>query len=127
MSVSHQENALAGKKSKRHGPGYVYLIRQRGSSNCKIGLSIDPESRFVQIDYSVPFDIDMIHTMLVPSMKEAEDLWHRVFKKYRKKGEWFELPEAAIELFRSCNGNHEYGLSYEIFLSNRWYWEEAIQ
>ncbi len=120
---TYESNKNLGGKSKRYGPGYVYLVRQVGTAYCKIGISIRPDSRLVQIDYSVPFQVEMLHTILVPSMKESEDIWHDLFKSYRLKGEWFNLPDDAITLFCSCRGNHEYGLNYEIFCVNKWYWE----
>ena len=122
--IDYESNRMLGGKSKRYGPGYVYLIRQKGTNNCKIGISINPESRFIQIDYSVPFEIEMVHMILVPRMKETEDLWHRIFKEYRFKGEWFHLTSDAIRLFCSCGGHHEHGIEQEIFFENRWYWEK---
>lgn len=118
----YELNRKLGNKSKRFGPGYVYMVRQKDTNFCKIGISINPEYRFTQIYYSVPFEVEMSHLILVPRMKESEDRWHGIFSKYRVKGEWFNLPDKAIKLFQSCTGKHEEGLDYEIFVENKWYW-----
>lgn len=33
------------------------------------------------------------------SGKDAEDFWHERFAEYRVHGEWFELPDFAIQEF----------------------------
>lgn len=119
---SVESNKLLHGKAKRFGPGYVYLVKQVDANYCKIGLSISPEYRLTQIDYAVPFEVTMLHTILVPNMKAAEDMWHRIFARWRKKGEWFLLTDDAIRLFCSCTGRHELGLEYEIYVVNQWYW-----
>jgi len=121
--IDPEENSKLGSKAKRFGPGYVYLIRQKGTNTCKIGISINPDYRLTQIDHAVPFDVELVHQILVPSMRRSEDLWHNLFRRWRLKGEWFALTDAAIRLFCSCNGRNEHGIEYEIFVVNSWYLE----
>jgi len=98
-------------------------MREKNGKRCKIGISIDPESRLRAVNYAVPFDTELLHTILVPDMKKAEDNWHAIFKSRHIKGEWFTLTETDIRLFCSCTGQRGHGLNIEIYVDNAWYWE----
>lgn len=121
--IDLKSNTNMGPSSKKYGPGYVYLIKATDSNYCKIGISINPKRRLYTIDQTVPFDVELIHTMPVRSMKQCEDSWHYIFKKKRMKGEWFILDEDDIKLFCQCEGEQEQPLNIQIYWKNKWYWD----
>ena len=88
-----------------HERGYVYLIEAIGFHGiipgrllrrCKIGLSRDPQLRRQNfVDSQFPCDVEIITTIYVEDMAEAEGELHQIFKAcnvtLEKSREWFDL------------------------------------
>jgi hypothetical protein len=86
-------------------PGYIYLMKAIGYGGIipgvligryKIGLSRSPQNRLDQLHSAQPCcDIEIVHTVAVESMADAESELHSVFKnsnvKLLKSREWFNL------------------------------------
>lgn len=118
------KNRRRGMKSYRYGAGYVYLMKEVGGDLYKIGISINPQKRLYDINNTMPFDVELVHTMPVREMKKCEDSWHYIFREKHVKGEWFRLNSNDVKLFKQCTGEHEEPLNIQIYWRNEWYWEK---
>jgi hypothetical protein len=85
--------------------GYVYLLHRLGTSFYKIGYSINPIRRLSQVKTeSLCTNIQLIHAFPTEAMKRDEQKLHTVFNPYRRYGEWFELPNEAVQLIKLIKG-----------------------
>jgi len=87
-----------GTTSKQIGKGFVYFIFSKGFT--KIGKTRDLTHRVRSLQNSCPFKVRILHYIPVSDSSKAEEIFHRHYAKYRKKGEWFELPEEEIKRIR---------------------------
>lgn len=89
---------------------YIYFIGIKGSSEVKIGYTKNsPQKRLSNLQVGSPHSLHLIRTISVLDPIEAERVIHQDLKQYRKKGEWFDLPEGYLEgyidLFLECRLN----------------------
>lgn len=110
---------------KKWGPGYVYLMHAVGTTFYKIGHATNVEKRWYGIDQACPLPIVIVHKILVDVQTEGEAYWHRLFKKRRTKGEWFNLDNEHVELFKSIKGPDASAFGYEVWVLNRELVEKA--
>lgn len=84
--------------------GYVYLVRPIGHNVYKIGCTVDPDERLrrmqrkhrgFQLEYAA-----LVHHW---NYFAFEDFLHRKFSRYRLIGEWFVLPDEAVEEFKGLS------------------------
>jgi hypothetical protein len=70
--------------------GFVYLL---GSPEgyCKIGRTINLQSRLHSIGLQLPFKVELLHTIKVSDPVKAERFLHKKFADCRTNGEWFLL------------------------------------
>jgi hypothetical protein len=78
--------------------GYVYLIHAIGSDFYKIGKSIKPDRRILQISPVMPFKIKFVRVWPSNFMNDAEKYLHGLFSLERVNGEWFSLNKDYLEL-----------------------------
>jgi hypothetical protein len=71
--------------------GFVYVIHAVGSNYYKIGKSINPDRRLLQIAPQMPFSTRYVKVWRSNFMSLAESHLHEWFKAKRANGEWFEL------------------------------------
>lgn len=71
--------------------GFVYAIHAVGSQYVKIGKSINPDRRLLQIAPQMPFRTRFIKVWRTSFMSMAEVSLHRHHEQARTNGEWFEL------------------------------------
>lgn len=76
--------------------GYVYLLKRDDGCH-KIGISIAPEKRLIQIRRQHP-SACIVHTFYSKEYVEAEKELHTMFEVGRKDGEWFDLDEIGLQL-----------------------------
>lgn len=87
----------------------VYIFEQAGSDIIKIGISGQPDVRLRQVVNTSGFNCSLIQAFRYPSRDEAyevEQSLHKKYRKYRKKGEWFDkvvLGEMSSSDFDSKN------------------------
>jgi hypothetical protein len=79
--------------------GYVYLVFSGG--RCKIGITKDPLKRIETFKVSSPFEVYVLCIRYFYDAIAVERLLHSFYKKFRKKGEWFELTRDQI--FECCD------------------------
>lgn len=108
-----------GEIAKKWGPGYVYMMRAVGTNFYKIGHATNVEKRWYGIDAACPLPVIIIHKIHVDIQTEGETYWHRLFRKRRVKGEWFDLTEGHVELFKAVQGPNVDAFGYEVFFVNR--------
>ena len=104
---------------KKWGPGYIYLVEAVDLGVYKIGHSTNPTKRIYQLDYLVPFPIRLLHTIYVDSQRQCEDYFHRIFREWHIKGEWFRLTPGQVEAFCQCKGKSDDDLALEMFVTYR--------
>lgn len=89
--------------------GYVYLMK-RDDGYYKIGISIAPEKRAIQIQRKFP-SAYLVHTFYSKEYADAENELHAMFDHQRKDGEWFDLNRQELQLIYSISdygNNHFY-------------------
>jgi len=76
--------------------GYVYLIHAIGSDYYKIGKSINPDRRILQISPVMPFKVRFVRVWPTNFMDKAEKYLHNLFMDERTNGEWFSFKEEEL-------------------------------
>ena len=72
---------------RKQAPGYIYIV---GANDCyKIGHSANVKLRIRQL--SLPFKVEIVHTIAVSNMLQAESYLHRLLRDKRLNSEWFAL------------------------------------
>ncbi|GMU94615.1 GIY-YIG nuclease family protein [Ignavibacterium album] len=71
--------------------GYTYLICAEKILRFKIGCAKDYKRRFKELQSASPLELKLVAIKISDDMYEEEKKWHRLFKKSRVKGEWFDL------------------------------------
>jgi hypothetical protein len=87
---------------QRKASGYVYLMHGIGTVWYKIGHSVDPLTRAGAIGAKAPFEIDLMLSYWAEDRFHDERIWHAHFASKRASGEWFELTQSDIELFKEA-------------------------
>lgn len=105
--------------AKKWGPGYVYMMHAVGTTFYKIGHATNVERRWYGIDSACPLPVVIIHKTYVDMQTEAEAYWHRIFRSLRVKGEWFNLTEGHVQLFKAVKDPNPHMFGYEIFYLNK--------
>ena len=85
-------------KQAKSQAGYVYLLK--GGDHYKIGLSKDANRRMEEISPKMPFETELICTVSTEDMYALEAALHELYADKRANGEWFELDEADVALFK---------------------------
>jgi len=81
----------------------TYLMKDPKTGLIKIGHSIRPKRRRVQLNCSVPGI-----TILKVCDKDIEAKLHKAYSKKRVKGEWFRLTEEDIQEIITSYNFHDY-------------------
>lgn len=70
----------------------VYVVQY--GQTYKIGLSFDPEGRIKQ--FMLPELVATMRIYWVPKAEKLERALHQKYAAHREHGEWFRLPETAL-------------------------------
>jgi len=82
----------------KYVPGYVYIIRPANTTGVyKIGESYDPYKRNEDQQKKHDYTIEIITTFPVKDKWQIEQALHLRYHRYRLAGEWFALPDWALE------------------------------
>lgn len=92
--VASAKEGWAAVKARR-GVGFVYLI---GAENglVKIGHSRDPARRAAALSIGGA-DVALIHQIQTDDPFWLESLLHQKYASLRRRGEWFDLPQSAVD------------------------------
>lgn len=78
----------------------VYFIQSVIGGPIKIGTSLFPRGRLVDLQYYSPFKLRIIGTIKGEGYKKEAEL-HKKFRVYRLHGEWFEPAEALLNYIKT--------------------------
>jgi hypothetical protein len=86
------------KKEKENTIEFVYLIKS--GKFYKIGRSNSVGRRQYELSIQLPESSAIIHKISTDDAVGIEAYWHNRFRDKRKNGEWFELMQADIKIFK---------------------------
>jgi hypothetical protein len=75
----------------------VYIIRAEGTNLFKIGRSALTENRIKGLQVGSPLKLFIYRVFKTFYPDKLEKMYHLLLKKYRTRGEWFEIDEDALE------------------------------
>lgn len=78
--------------------GFVYLVKS--GKYYKIGKSNHVGRRDYELKIQLPEKTQLIHQIVTDDPSGIEIYWHNRFGKKRKNGEWFELSNEDIKIFK---------------------------
>lgn len=83
----------------------VYVLTG-GIKHVKIGISHHVEKRIKELQTGCPFEIRLAKAFRTPHARKIEGMAHNVLAKYRKAGEWFNVPNnVACAVVRNLVGS----------------------
>lgn len=103
-SARCQPTLTSSKKTGRRKPkrlvnsGWVYIIS--AGSYYKIGQTKNLNKRYEQISPKLPFPSKLLLTIKTDNSMVLEAELHKKYAQYNTNGEWFELPQEAIDDLR---------------------------
>jgi hypothetical protein len=97
--------------------GFVYLIHGVGTNYYKIGKSIHPDKRVLQISPKMPFKAEIVQVWRSLFMSDAERIMHEEYEAYRTNGEWFEFDKETLARILM---NDRLGGEIKYAYSSRW-------
>jgi len=93
---SYNDNAQPPKARDRSG--WVYILR--AGPYYKIGQSKNVAKRIKQISPKMPFKVSLLYKIYTADRYALEDKLHARYEEYRVNGEWFKLPQRALDELR---------------------------
>ncbi len=80
---------------------WIYLIKDNRTGYYKIGKSNNPAKRLRELKKQptllpYPHDFELVNSFWVDEAIEIH--FHNVLARFRKRGEWFDLPQDIVEL-----------------------------
>jgi hypothetical protein len=125
-SLPKTSKALIGEYRRTNGflpyeQGYVYMIHAVGTDYYKIGKTINPDKRILQIAPKMPFSVRFKHVWPSNFMSYSERFLHLYFENFRVNGEWFDFSKEvfdsnffeqrlAYDTIRNAYASHFYSL-----------------
>ena len=89
--------------------GYVYLIqgpREAGKDLFKIGRTINPKTRFSNLQTGSPVLLKLVKITKTKNPKELERYLHDHCAEMRIRGEWFALGKKDVRSIKKIMKNH---------------------
>lgn len=71
----------------------VYAMRDRNTQLVKIGISVDPNIRVLNVARQFCAEVELLGTLEVEDAKKVEQFMHSALSAHRVMGEWFQ-PDA---------------------------------
>jgi hypothetical protein len=96
----NEKRAEARRLEQERNTGYVYLMRSE-NGYYKIGISKDVAKRLQSINYSIPIEIELIHSFRISDYQVVERFLHDKYSSKIFRYEWFKLDEQDIEWIKS--------------------------
>jgi Meiotically up-regulated gene 113 len=89
---------LKGERNYREVAGYIYVLHSE--YGYKIGKTVSLKDRTRLFSVKLPFKFDIALSGYVANYSKVEADLHRMFKKKRLEGEWFDLAEEDLGAIR---------------------------
>lgn len=98
----YNETLKKSAESSGTGPefGFVYLLHSE-NGYYKIGRTQTMDNRLGSIRREYPVKIELLHLIPCDDYKRIERMFHILFADRRVQGEWFDLPESAVEKIKA--------------------------
>ena len=71
--------------------GFIYLIKNIETSEYKIGKSINPYKRLLQLQTGNTCRLEIVHLFETKLVDKVEKALHNTYHSLKKEGEWFDL------------------------------------
>lgn len=94
-------------------PGYIYVLKAVGTNYYKIGKSIEPDRRILEIAPKMPFDVRFAWVIRTEFMSLAESRLHDIYEDHRANGEWFLFENDITNYFEG--EHHVFPIRYAYF------------
>lgn len=75
--------------------GWVYIAKS-DTGHYKIGRSKTPVERVKHFDTIMPVEVAVVSMIPCDDTKAAEKRLHKMYDRYREKGEWFIIPDKYL-------------------------------
>ena len=98
------DNSMSNEEGDSRS-GYVYILKNGGRQEYKIGISDSIPKRGMQLSTLSPENLELIHSIKATSPKAVERFLHDKFNSKRIQGEWFNLSTSDIKWIKKWNGN----------------------
>jgi hypothetical protein len=82
-------------------PGWVYIVRQRGTRYVKIGKTANLPQRLRAVERGGPYLLDVLLAEPVNHMGIAEDALQTRYSAYCVRRDWYKLPRALLADLRA--------------------------
>lgn len=79
------------------GPLFIYFIRAEGTGFVKIGKTLNPWQRQLELQTSNPHKLTLLCAVLDQTGTGEAEL-HKRFQSLRERGEWFREQDALADL-----------------------------
>ena len=89
--------------------GYVYLIqgpREAGKDLFKIGRTVNPKTRFSNLQTGSPVLLELVKITKTKNSKELERYLHEYCAEMRIHGEWFALGKRDVRSVKKIMQKH---------------------
>ena len=84
----------------KYRQGYIYLI-DGGNGLFKIGKTIrHPKDRLKDMQTMCPVQLELVYYFESKDLVNVERILHHNLKSFRRHGEWFELSDKQVEIFK---------------------------
>lgn len=80
----------------------VYVIKAKGTPRYKIGYATNPRKRIKTLQTACPYPIEVINC-IDSADRDIESMAHSIWSDHRVQGEWFELPENAVNYLQDAD------------------------
>lgn len=96
--LNHALKHAGNLTKQRNRASIIYLI---GCNEfVKVGIANNPVFRLCSLQVGCPYELRLLATFRTDSCCSDEAKFHRMWKKYELRGEWFKVPE--VELCSVC-------------------------
>lgn len=92
--------------------GFVYILK--AGPYYKIGRTTQIDNRIKQLKIQLPYEVEVVTHFPCERHAVSERVLHEQFAEFRTNGEWFNLPDSAIEeltRIRAMSGGNLIGIS----------------
>ena len=81
---------------------YIYFAKIKNKEIIKIGYSINPKKRIIDMNTAMPLDIEIL--AVIKGSRKTEKWLHKLLQKYNIKGEWFEYNDSVKQIIKKIDG-----------------------